>query len=746
MSRIDRQPEWPAGIAAAVLTAAVALGASASPPAQAVDGAASAAGAAAAPGAAATPGGPPGPDEGAADARATGLFAAGLADFLQWAHPPGPDCGAVDRIEVVTRWAGGLRARFERPCGAAGRLRFGAILMTREGGGVWQVAAGFEADEEVIRDAIRMRRLRIPRDGDGLGGGGPRGRDEEVAGDAATPSPEGPSTSADPPAGAEPLPAEVLPPPGNMGGVESPLAPVRAPIARQQTPPLFPEEAGRARLIGEARVQMLVDINAAGVPVRSRMLRGPDPDLGMRQAALTAVGTWRFDPGRFEGRAVRYFAPIEITFTGLPPESRLWAHRALFEMQALLYEDEARAQAAAARLRAGTPAEEVSPELALDSEWGLIAAAGLPAPVRAALHETTIGLWAGPVQAERQYWLVRKRGEVYFGVLPQATPDDLEYQVVHQRGVPDSDELRHAIDADVLDFAAERKRRDYMNEAARLMGLRQMRAEVGQMVIRTDVLNDDEMRLLGSIVTATLRAHQDFWAGLTTLRLFRRQVMVYAFASKSDHQKVQATWPGRPGTPAAASGEYIPASRILAFPCETTGGHIPIPVMVHEAIHMLDYERVYPPRVQPSKWFEEGLANYFGLSQIDSQLRIDPGSIKRSGTIVAGNVRVQFDPRLELLGHRRLSRERGPVALADLLAAGPADPPWTGDQAARSYGASWTLVHFLLHGERGRHAEAFRQYAAQEARGEGGPGTFRRIFGNDLTALETAWHEYEEAL
>jgi len=694
MRRIDRQTAWSAGIAAAILALTVAFGASGSPTAA---------------------GDPPAADQTSAAARATDPFAAGLADFLAWAHPPGPDCGAIDRIEVVTRWAGGLRVRFEQPCGAAGRLRFGAILVTREGGGVWQVAAGFEADEEVIRDAIRMRRLRIPRDGEGL---------------AAT----------------EPPPAGMLPPPGNMGGVESPLAPVRAPIVRQQMPPVFPEEAGRARLIGEARVQMLVDINAAGVPVRSRTLRGPDPDLGMRQAALTAVGTWRFEPGQFESRAVRYFAPIDITFTGLPPESRLWAHRALFEMQALLFDDEGRAQAAVARLRAGTPVEEVSPEMALDSEWGLIAAAGLPAPVRAALHDTTIGLWMGPVPAEGRYWLARKRGEVYFGVLPQAAPGELQYQVVHQRGVPDSDELRHAIDADVLDFMAERKRRDYMNEAARLMGLRQSRAEVGQLVIRTDVLDDDEMRLLGSIVTATLRAHQDFWAGLTTLRLFRRQVMVYAFASKSDHQKVQATWLGRPGTPAAASGEYIPASRILAFPCETTGGHIPIPVMVHEAIHMLDYERVYPPRVQPSKWFEEGLANYFGLSQIDSQLRIDPGSIKRSGTIVAGNVKVQFDPRLELLGHRRLSRERGPIALADLLAAGPADPLWTGDQSARSYGASWTLVHFLLHGERGRHAEAFRQYAAQEARGEGGPATFRRIFGNDLTALETAWHEYEEAL
>ena len=659
------------------------------------------------------------PGPAAAVGRGDDPAAAGLADFVQWAHPPSPDCGEVDHIEVVTRWEGGLRARYEQPCGAAGRLRFGAVLATREAPGVWQVAAGFEMDDVVMRDAIRTRRLRLPREAEG--------------------------SAADGGAGAAPT-TEVLPPPGNMGGVESPLAAVRAPAPRQQTPPIFPEEAGRARLIGEARVQMLVDVNAAGVPIRSRILRGPDPDLGMRDAAQVAITTWRFDPALFDGRAVRYFAPIEVSFTGLPPESRLWAHRALFEMQALQYDDDLAAMQAASRLRAGVPVEAVSPELALDSEWGLTAAAGLPAPVRKALHETTIGLWAGPVQADGRWWLVRKRGEVYFGVLPQGSSGELQYQVVHQRGVPDSEELRRALDADVLDFAAERKRREYMNEAARLMGLRQARADVGQLEIRTDVLDADEMHLLGTIVGAALRAHQDFWAGLTTLRLFRRQVMVYAFASHGDHQQVQDVLLGHPGATAVASGEYIPASRILAFPCDATGGHLPITVTVHEAIHMLDYERVYPPRVQPSKWFEEGLANYFGLSQIDSQLRIDPGAIRRSGTIVAGNVKVQFDPRLELLGQRRLSRERGPVPLAALLAAAPGDALWTGAPSARSYGASWTLVHFLLHGERGKHAEAFRQYAASEARGEGGPVTFHRIFGEDLTALENAWHVYEEAL
>jgi hypothetical protein len=287
-----------------------------------------------------------------------------------------------------------------------------------------------------------------------------------------------------------------------------------------------------------------------------------------------------------------------------------------------------------------------------------------------------------------------------------------------------------------------------MNEAARLMGIRQTRTVVGQLAIRTDGLADDEVAVLGQVVNAAFRAHQDFWAGLTTLRLFREQVAVYAFAHRADHQSVQRVWARDRGALPAPNllGEYIPESRILAFPCDEAAGHLPIPVAVHESIHMLDYERVYGPGVTPSRWFEEGLASYFGFSQITSGLRIDPGDIRRSGTIVVGKVNVQFDPRTELREHLRLSHDLGPVPLQDLIAARGDDPFWAGGHSARAYGAAWTLVHFLIHGDRGKHDDAFRRYAAREARGDGGPGAFRELFGPDLGALESAWHAYEETL
>jgi hypothetical protein len=646
------------------------------------------------------------------------LFASGLRDFLDWAHPAEEGCVAIDRIEIVSRFAGGLRARYEVTCGAEHHLLEG-ILSTREAPGVWQVAAGFEANQKDVSEAIRSHLLRIPKEP--LEGPGPP-----------PPRVKGPNA--------------LQPPPENPG-LSGPLDAVAPPVPVQEAPPLFPEEAGRARLIGEARVELLVDVSPRGEPHRSRTLRGPDPDLGMRAAAGAAVRGWSFRPALLGGHAVRYFAPIEITFTGLPPESRAWSHRALFDLQALSFDQAPAAREGIARLRAGASLEDVSPESALDADWGLVAAAELPGALRQALHEARVGAWTGPVAADGRQYVVRKSGEVYYAILPPGTGPEVQYQIVHQRGVAEGEALKQAIDADVADFMAERHRRDYMNEAARLMGIRQARVELGQLVIHSDALDVDETAVLGEVVNAAVRAHQEFWASVTTLRLFRQPVYVYAFGKRGDHVRLQQLWRGRrPAGAATAVGEYLPASRILAFPCEPARGHVPIPIVVHEAIHMLDYERVYAPRSQPSKWFEEGLANYFGFSRLDGDLRIDPGSIRSSATLVIGSARVQFDPRAELREHLRLTRIEGPMALEPLLAAGPDDELWAGGRSARAYGAAWTLIHFLRHGDRGRREAAFEQYAAREAAGRGGLAAFKEIFGPDLTALETAWHDYEATL
>jgi hypothetical protein len=314
-----------------------------------------------------------------------------------------------------------------------------------------------------------------------------------------------------------------------------------------------------------------------------------------------------------------------------------------------------------------------------------------------------------------------------------------------------------------MDYLSEDRRQAYLNEASRLMGIRQVGTEIGQLEIRTDILDGDEVKMLGQVVEAAIRAHEEFWAPLVPLRPFNQQVLVYAWARQADHDRVhrlwRAGWKGAakgpqatPTVPAARAkvwsfiGEYIPASRILSVPCERMGGHLPVPIVIHEAIHMLDYERAYEAGARPSQWFEEGLATYFGFSQIGARLNIEAGDIQRSGTIVSGPVRLQFDPRTPLHEYIKRIRDDGPMPLRALLESKADDPSWNGDRTIRAYGASWTLVHFLLHGARGAHRAAFGECARAEAQGLGGYDTFVRLFGPDLGPLEDAWHRYEEDL
>jgi hypothetical protein len=685
-----------------------------------------------------------------------------LADFLAWAHPAGAGCGPATGLRLLEEWPGGLRARYTVACGERTRDLEG-VFQVRQADAVWQVAGGYEAD------AARMEATLA---GNGAPAGGPAGAPgpPQTAPVAPETAPAGNGPAA-PPAGRgetagggvialPPPPENEAPDPSGVPAVRldpgdaSPMRLATPPLILRQVRPAYPEELGRARIIGGAEVEILVDVSAEGRPERVRPLRGPDLDLGVRGAAGEAALRFEFAPARIAGRPVRYFVPVEITFPGLPRDSIHWQHRALFHLEALVSAERGPLEAARQRLEAGKPFEAAT-AAARDAaygagDWGFVSAATLPARVRRALHEAAVGSVVGPVQAEGLHYLMVKRGEIYYGIKPGAGPD-LEYQVVHERNGPPAAALRDVIEADLVDYLAESRRQAYVNEAARLMGFRQARFDAGRLLIHTDALDDTELEMLARLVQAAVRAHEELWSPLVPLRPLQQQVLVYALARRADHDRLHRLWHTGPGVRGGErrvgpAGEYIPASRIISIPCEETGGHLPVPTLIHETIHMLDYERVYRAGVRPSQWFEEGVASYHGLSHVGADLRLEPGDIRRSGTLVAGTARLQFDPRAQLRIYHKGIRDSGPVSLSDLLATGAGDPFWTGSRAVRAYSAAWTLVHYLLHGERRRHRDAFLRYAALEARGAGGPDAFARLFGPDLEALEAAWHDYEERL
>ena len=656
-----------------------------------------------------------------------------IAEFLSWAHPGVEGCDSPRDLRILEKWDERVWVRYLGGCDPNRVL--GAVLEVRETHGVVQIVGGIEAPHQQIESVFNPRGPEASRGTGGTDQGGPPEMME--------PPPENEGEEIDP----------------STGRIAVPAVPVKRVDA------VTPEPAARSRLIGRAEVELLVEISPGGIPVRLRVLRGPDPDLGMRGAAVESVRNWRFRPAVLAGQPVRSFTPVEVTFEGLPPESQSWFHRALYRVSTIVSRDPDRISALLDRLSKGESFESVAGDDVLRSTpapfrsdgSGFISAFEIPLPLRRALHESPVGAPAGPVTVDDLHYLIVKRGEIYFAIL-SARSDEVSYRVLHKSNAPSGAGLKALVEEDINSYLSDARRQSFMNEAARLMGIRQTRTDIGRLSIHTDALDAEEISRLGEVVDATVRVHEDFWGPISPLRPFDQTIDVYAFSRTRDHDTLHRIWrTGREGDGDESSansaammwslaGEYVSSSRILSIPCETMLGHLPLPIVIHESVHMLNYERVYPSGYHPSEWFEEGLATYFSFSEVDSRLVIQPGQIRRTALIVSGDIRLQFDPRVRLREHLRRVEDEGPVPLTALIEAGADDPLWNGAWSIRAYGASWTLVHFLMNGERGEYRERFMEYAQQEARGKGGARMFRRLFGPDLAALEAAWHDYERRL
>ncbi|MEP6994856.1 MAG: energy transducer TonB [Acidobacteriota bacterium] len=78
--------------------------------------------------------------------------------------------------------------------------------------------------------------------------------------------------------------------------------------------PIYPERALRERVRGLVILRVLVAED--GAPVRVTVDKAAREDL--TRAAVEAVGQWRFEPARKNGRPVRTFALLRFPFEGIP--------------------------------------------------------------------------------------------------------------------------------------------------------------------------------------------------------------------------------------------------------------------------------------------------------------------------------------------------------------------------------------------------------------------------------------------
>lgn len=152
--------------------------------------------------------------------------------------------------------------------------------------------------------------------------------------------------------------------------------------------------------------------------------------------------------------------------------------------------------------------------------------------------------------------------------------------------------------------------------------------------------------------------------------------------------------------------------------------------MVHELVHQLNTELL--ERRHP-RWIEEGLACYFGTSRMtDGALR--PGEID-ARTYPAwwlADFALGDDAARDVRGLRM-------IPLRAML-TGRDVPPLDGNVNLH-YVQHWTLVHYLLQGDGGRHAAGFRKLMGTRA----GLEEFERLIG-PVDAIEPRWRAHRATM
>jgi hypothetical protein len=191
-----------------------------------------------------------------------------------------------------------------------------------------------------------------------------------------------------------------------------------------------------------------------------------------------------------------------------------------------------------------------------------------------------------------------------------------------------------------------------------------------------------------------------------------------------------------------ADGFYV-APGVLAFHQETAPEFL-LSLMIHEAFHAFSDRRLRRPGRIGQPWFEEGMADYFGSSQIKKG-RIVPGkTISRQFVMHYGQVfKQKTQAGLTLPGLKRAIKAHEVPDLKQLV--GLSRQEFYGDDLELNYAVSWMLIHFLRHGEADFLDDQFPRLALYLYEGYGMTEACQLVYGLSMAELQSRFEDYVAA-
>jgi hypothetical protein len=225
----------------------------------------------------------------------------------------------------------------------------------------------------------------------------------------------------------------------------------------------------------------------------------------------------------------------------------------------------------------------------------------------------------------------------------------------------------------------------------------------------------EQTQRVAAVVEALHAAYADFFGARLPARAGAQRFQLALYRDRADFQahNTSRAW---------AEGFYRKPVCHAYFDADAPN---PVHWMVHEATHQLDTEWAGFPR---TPWVEEGLASYFGTSRI-----VD--GVLRPGELDPDTYPLWWLEDVGLTGDRgRDLAARRIVPLRELI---DNDGPPIPADVNRYYIGYWSLAHYLLHGDGGKHAAAFRALVEHG----GSLEAFEREVG-PVERIEAGWYAY----
>ncbi|MFW5731938.1 MAG: DUF1570 domain-containing protein [Planctomycetota bacterium] len=188
----------------------------------------------------------------------------------------------------------------------------------------------------------------------------------------------------------------------------------------------------------------------------------------------------------------------------------------------------------------------------------------------------------------------------------------------------------------------------------------------------------------------------------------KRKLPFMLCSSRVDYHKLG----GIPGS----AGVYIQGRALMALGSGPSMWHVVQHEGFHQFVHMVIGGRI-------PIWVNEGLAEYFGSGVWTGDGLVtgvaDPRRVKRvQGYIKANKI-------LPMLAMLKMSHQE-----------------WNAALAMRNYDQAWSMVHFLVHAEKGKYRKAFRKFINDISRRRDWAKAYVRRFGRDTKAFEKKYSEY----